>query len=241
MASQLYDFLMGIGYHHPLHPALTHLPVGLTIASFIFIALAYFFKGVSFIRTAKHCVILALLAAIPTVIFGYLDWQHFYAGAFLFPIKMKLGLAFILIALLAASVIIGLRNDTLTTQRMFIHLFALLVVTGLGYFGGELVYGQKASPVTDVKEDAALNASIVAGANLFKQSCSFCHLTDSTATKIGPGLQGLFKKEKMPVSGWPVSADSVKRQLQTPYQQMPPFLQLTSEEITSLTDFLKSL
>jgi len=241
MASRFYDFLLGFGYHHPLHPALTHLPVGLTIASFIFIVLAFLFKGSNFSQTAKHCVFLALLAAIPTVIVGYLDWQHFYAGAFLFPINMKLGLATVLIALLVASVITGLRNDTPTSQRMLIHMFALLVVAGLGYFGGELVYGKKNSPAPEAKKDTAINESVVAGASLFKKSCSFCHFTDSTDTKFGPGLKGLFKKEKMPVSGWPMSAESLKRQLQTPFSQMPPFPQLTDEEIKVLTDYLKSL
>jgi len=240
MASQFYDFLLGIGYHHPLHPALTHLPVGLTIASFIFIVLAFLFKGTAFVQTAKHCVILALLAAIPTVIVGYLDWQHFYAGAFLFPIKMKLGLAIVLIGLLVASIITGLRNVILTKQRLLIHLFALLVVAGIGYFGGELVYGKKAGPVAEGNVDV-VSESIVAGGNLFEQNCSFCHLTDSTDTRVGPGLKGLFKTEKMPVSGWPMSVEHLKRQLQTPYEQMPPFPQLSSEEIESLTDYLKSL
>ena len=64
----LYELLSVIGFHHPLHPAMTHLPVGLTIAGFIFIVLAYFFKRPKYAQSAKHCAVLALLAAIPTVV-----------------------------------------------------------------------------------------------------------------------------------------------------------------------------
>jgi len=98
MVSQLYKFLSGIGYHHPLHPALTHLPVGLTIAGFIFIAMSIFLKRPNFAQ-----------------------------------------------------------------------------------------------------------------------------------------------REKMPVSGWPVSPESVRRQLKTPFNQMPPFGSLNNEETSTLTDYLKSL
>ena len=31
-----------------------------------------------------HCVVLAILAAIPTRVFGYFDWQHFYGGVLIF-------------------------------------------------------------------------------------------------------------------------------------------------------------
>ncbi|MBC8392016.1 MAG: c-type cytochrome [Deltaproteobacteria bacterium] len=241
MASLFYNLLRNIGYNHPLHPALTHLPVGLTIAGFIFIALSIFLKRPNYAQSAKHCVVLALLAAIPTVIVGYLDWQHFYGGSFLFPIKMKLGLAIVLVVLLLAAVFTSIRSEKGTLLRLLVHLLSLLVVTGIGYFGGELVYGKKITTIKTTNRADSNNDSVVAGAKLFENSCSFCHLTDSTDTKVGPGLKGLFEREKMPVSGWPVSADSLRRQLNTPFNQMPPFDQLDNEEINALTDFLKSL
>ena len=89
MASIFYVWIAGIGYSHPLHSAVTHLPVGLTIASFIFIFLAYIVKLPKYAQSAKHCAVLALLASIPTAVAGYLDWQHFYGGSYLFPIKIK--------------------------------------------------------------------------------------------------------------------------------------------------------
>ena len=241
MASVLYEWLSGIGYHHPLHPALTHLPVGLTIAGFIFIVLAFFFNRPNFAQTAKHCAVLALLAAIPTVFVGYLDWQHYYGGSLIFPIKMKLGLAFALVALLLAAVFTGMQSEKTSVGRLFVHLLSLLVVIGLGYFGGELIYGKKTTATQSSANDVLDAASVVAGAKLFEKNCSFCHFTDSTDTKVGPGLKGLFKREKMSVSGWSVSADNLRRQLQTPFNEMPSFDSLTDEEIKYLTDYLKSL
>lgn len=241
MATQFYQFLSSIGYHHPLHPALTHLPVGLTIAGFLFIAIAYFLKRPNYAQTAKHCVVLALLAAIPTMIVGFLDWQHFYGGSFLFPIKMKLGLALALLVLLFAVVFISMRSQNGTLLRLLLHFLSLLLVTGLGYFGGELVYGKKTNSIQTVNNDVTNIESVVAGTKLFEANCSFCHFTDSTETKLGPGLKGLFEKKKMPVSGWPVSANNVQRQLKTPFNKMPPFEGLTGEEINSLIDYLKSL
>ncbi len=237
----LYELLSGIGYHHPLHPALTHLPVGLTIAGFIFIVLAYFFKRPKYAQSAKHCAVLALLAAIPTVIFGYLDWQHFYGGSLIFPIKMKLGLAIALLVLLLAVVFTSIRSEKETALRLLVHVLSLLVVIGLGYFGGELVYGKKTSSIQTTSNNATNTESVVAGAKLFEKGCSFCHFTDNTDTKVGPGLKGLFEREKMSISGWPISVESIRRQLKTPIDQMPPFEDFTEEEINALTDFLKSL
>jgi len=241
MASKLYELLSVIGFHHPLHPAMTHLTVGLTIAGFIFIVSAYFFKRPKYAQSAKHCAVLALLAAIPTVIFGYLDWQHFYGGSLIFPIKMKLGLTIALLVLLLAAVFTSIQSKKESVPRLLVHLLSLLVVIGLGYFGGELVYGEKTTSTQTTSKGATDTESVVAGAKLFDKSCSFCHFTDSTDTKVGPGLKELFEREKMSFSGWPVSDDNVRRQLKTPFKEMPPFESLTDEEIKSLTDYLKSL
>ena len=154
---------------------------------------------------------------------------------------MKLGLTIALLVLLLAVVFTSKRSEKQTVQRLLVHLLSLLVVIGLGYFGGELVYGKKTTSIQTTSNNATDTESVVAGAKLFEKSCSFCHLTDSTDTKVGPGLKGLFEREKMSFSGWPVSADSVQRQLKTPFSEMPPFGSLTGEEIKALTDYLKSL
>ena len=243
MASKLYHFLDGIGYHHPLHPVLTHLPVGLTIGAFVFIVLAYILKSDKYMNTACHCTVLAALAAIPTAIMGYMDWQHFYGGASLTAIKMKMALAVILMVLLLAAASMGRNGARVSGKKLLVHFLGLLVVAGLGFLGGELVHGAKAGPTIGdpVVQQESDTGTLSAGERLFNQKCIFCHFTDSTATKVGPGLKGLFKKKKMTFSGWPMTPESVRRQLQTPFKQMPPFDSLTEEQIQALVDYLQSL
>ncbi len=100
---------------------------------------------------------------------------------------------------------------------------------------------KKTTSIQTTGNNAADTEPVVVGAKLFEKSCSFCHFTDSTETKVGPGLKRLFEREKMSISGWPVSDDSLRRQLKTPFKEMPPFKSLTGEEIKALTDYLKSL
>ena len=81
----IYQVLAKIGYTHPIHPAITHVPVGLIIGGFIFIFVGRFLKQPVLAETARHCMILALIFVPAAMFLGYLDWQHFYAGAWLFP------------------------------------------------------------------------------------------------------------------------------------------------------------
>jgi len=163
-----------------------------------------------------------------------MDWQHRFGGAYLFEIKMKLVLAGILLLLLLVAVVYAALSGTLTKTLVAIYALCLLTVIGLGYFGGELVYGTKTATRAETKGLAA------EGAALFKQNCSACHFTDSSATKVGPGLKGLFAQDKFPISGRPVSDDSFRQILKTPYSKMPPFGHLADEQVDALLDYLKT-
>ena len=235
MVEFFYQILTKFGYNHPIHPTLTHLPIGMVMGAFIFVLIAVIFGRTNLMQTAKHCAVLALIAAVPTALLGTMDWQHFYGGSFLFPIKMKLILAGILIVFLALAVIFGFFGETFSKLVIGLYVLCLFSVIGLGYFGGELVYGTK-PPAAEVAEGPAAE-----GAMVFQQNCSACHLTDSTATKIGPGLKGVFKADKFPVSGLAVSDDNFRNQLQKPLGKMPPFGHLPPEQVEALIAYLKTL
>ena len=101
----IYETLLKFGYTHPLHPTLTHLPIGLVLGSFVFGLIAIVYRKSALITTARHCAILAPVTVPLAVLLGLMDWQHFYGGAWIFSIKMKLALAacfsvFFLLALL---------------------------------------------------------------------------------------------------------------------------------------------
>jgi mono/diheme cytochrome c family protein len=233
MIEALYQILSTIGYSHPLHPAITHVPVGLSMAGFIFELVARILKRPVLAQTARHCAVLALLAVPPTVLLGYMDWQHFYGGAWLFPLKLKLMLAGLLFVFLSVAVVLGLNPAKNAKYILMVYGGCLAAVIGLGYFGGELVYGRK-TPAATLDQG-------LAGAKIFKQRCAFCHAANSTETKIGPGLKGLFKLKTMPVSGWPVSAANVRKQLKTPYKDMPAFADLSEKDMDAVVVFLKTL
>ena len=79
------------------------------------------------------------------------------------------------------------------------------------------------------------------GAVVFDKDCSGCHYVDKTDTKIGPGLKGLFGRDTLPVSGWPATEASIRKQLKTPFGSMPAFADMPEEEVRALLVFLKSL
>ena len=205
------------------------------MGALFFALVTLIFRRTNFVQTARHCTVFALIAVVPTAILGIFDWQHFFGGAMLFPIKMKLVLAGILIIFLILAVIFGFFNETLSKIVISLYVLCFLTTVGLGYFGGELVYGTKAA------EKSIPEGLAAEGAVIFQQNCSACHLTDSTVTNIGPGLKGLFKQNKFPVSGTPVSEENFRKQLQKPIGKMPPFGHLPPEQVEALIAYLKTL
>ena len=235
MIEFIYQTLAKIGYVHPLHPPMTHLPVGLIIGAFVFLLVARFADRSNLVQTARHCIILALIAVPPTILLGLMDWQYRFGGTWLFPIIMKLTLAGILVILLVIAVLFGRNGQTIGLRLVTVYALCLLTVIGAGFFGGELVYGKKEAV------DEKLQGLAAEGAVVFNQNCSVCHHTDSTKTKVGPGLKGIFKQEKFPLSGRMVSEDNFRKQLITPLEKMPPFGHLTEPQVSALIEYLKTL
>lgn len=231
----LYEWLSRIGYHHPLHPPATHLPMGLVIGAFIFALSAWIFRRESLARSARHCIVLALLAAPLVALLGLMDWQHFYGGAWLVPIQTKMVLAGVLIALLSLAWRTSRKESRAVSPKILLYALCVAAVAGLGFFGGELVYGL---PKTVAASDAPL---VRQGAELFATDCAMCHYTDSRENRLGPGLKGLFRQKKLPVSKRAVSADSIANQLKTPFEKMPPFPGLTDQQVEALIAYMKTI
>lgn len=235
MIAFIYQTLAKFGYTNPLHPALTHLPIGMVMGAFIFALAAIIFRRSSLTQTARYCVILGLLAAIPTALLGLMDWMHFYGGTLLLPFKMKIILAVILIAFLLLAVVIGFFGERFQKILFVLYAMCLLTTVGLGYFGGEIVYGTRAPEGVELGDLAAK------GTIVFQKKCSACHLTDSTATKIGPGLKGLFNRDTLPISRKPASEENFRNQLMKPLNKMPSFADLPDEDVDALIEYLKNL
>jgi mono/diheme cytochrome c family protein len=183
MIEFFYKILTTIGYTHPIHAPTTHIPVGMVIGAFLFGIVSWKFGKETLARTANHCITLALITLLPTVIVGIMDWQHYYAGAWLFPIKMKLPLAGLLLILLVFALSAGYRAESISKQILIIYALCLLNVTALGYFGGELAYGGRAPSKPSDSAGVTLTAEVEDGATLFNETCSACHPNGGNSIK----------------------------------------------------------
>jgi hypothetical protein len=79
------------------------------------------------------------------------------------------------------------------------------------------------------------------GNNLFDSKCRFCHESNSTQTKVGPGLKGVMKNPRLPVSKRPATPENIRMQLIKPFNRMPSFDYLSEDEITDIIAYLNTL
>jgi mono/diheme cytochrome c family protein len=184
MFDPIYEFLAKLGYSHPIHPTEVHMPIGLVVASLVFIYIAVIFRRHNLEQTVRHCIILAFIWIFPTMLFGYMDWQHFYAGAWLFPIKVKLATAAVLTVLLLLAVIVAHQRGPASKLAITMYTLCFLAVVVLGYFGGQLVYGIKGS---------SASTTYSAGRKIFATNCSACHPNGANVIMPNLPLKGSSK------------------------------------------------
>ena len=170
MIGFIYQAFEKMGYTHPLHPPMSHLPVGLVAAAFIFALVALLFRR-SILPSLSYdrIILLAFIFAFPTIFLGYADWQRHYYGAWLHPIKVKLVLSGVFLILLFVGLIYGRKAGGESKGALAIYALCFLSVTGLGFYGAQLSLEEK--PVAPTE---AVNR-FQAGEKLFATDCSSCH------------------------------------------------------------------
>jgi cytochrome c len=84
-------------------------------------------------------------------------------------------------------------------------------------------------------------ASSREGAEVFGQTCAVCHIADSTERKVGPGLAGLYRRERLPISGDAVTDARIRQQIRRGSGAMPPHPHLTEADVTALLGYLRML
>lgn len=150
MIDELFKFLAKVGFNEPLHPPITHMPVGLVVGALIFFLIALFFNKKSLLVTARQVSILAFIFAFPTIFLGVIDWIHFYNAALIYPIIIKMILAVVVLVALSIGIIAGSEIKLHTITLLVVYVVAFISVMGLGYFGAGLIYGrglEKKAPV----------------------------------------------------------------------------------------------
>jgi mono/diheme cytochrome c family protein len=179
MIDSLYTLVQKLGFTDPLHAPLTHIPIGLVIGAFLFFLVAVIFKRKGLLTTARNVSILALIFVFPTILFGVFDWLHYFKGALIQPIKIKMILASTLLVLLSVGIIVGSEIKFHAGPMLVIYGLAVVCVVGLGWFGGRLVYGGWApAPVaaaTTTGTAATATAASAPGQALFANNCTSCH------------------------------------------------------------------
>ncbi|MHB8110987.1 MAG: DUF2231 domain-containing protein, partial [Syntrophorhabdaceae bacterium] len=132
MIEQLYRLLDNIGYLHPLHPAVTHIPVGLVFGSLLLGLVSLVLRREETANAARYSATIAFIFFFPTVLLGYMDWQRYYAGGWLHPIKIKIFLGIALFLLLCISLIFKRKMGTIPgIAAAVVYGLAFLTTVGL--------------------------------------------------------------------------------------------------------------
>ncbi|HEY6873886.1 MAG TPA: cytochrome c [Geobacteraceae bacterium] len=104
-------------------------------------------------------------------------------------------------------------------------------------------YKEKGMKIVEPKAVGIKNdpESIGKGKKLFEAKCAFCHDPRRSKAGIGPGLSGVLRAARLPVSNKAATAENVRLQLLQPFSKMPSFAYLKEEEITDLLAYLNTL
>ena len=94
------------------------------------------------------------------------------------------------------------------------------------------------------KSDAelGLNAQQAAGRRIYDAECGRCHEPYSTRGKKGPGLQGVFQKKYLDLSGLPANDDRVGEIVRAGRKEMPGYGQkLNQQDLEDLLAYMHTL
>jgi len=94
------------------------------------------------------------------------------------------------------------------------------------------------------KSDAelGLNPQQAAGRKIYDNYCDRCHEPYSTRGKKGPGLQGVFQKKYLPISGLPANDDRVSDIIRLGRKEMPGYSQtLSQRDLGDLLAYMHTL
>ena len=88
---------------------------------------------------------------------------------------------------------------------------------------------------------SAAKGDAAKGKAVFEQQCGMCHNPDSDEKKMGPGLKGLYKKDKL-VNGKKPTDATVKSRIDEGGGGMPAYKDMLSDaEKDDLIAYLKTL
>ena len=112
--------------------------------------------------------------------------------------------------------------------------FLLILILTASFAAGPKGEAQK-------KNDDKKGPDLSKGQAVFKENCAVCHWPDKTEKRIGPGLKGLFQREKLS-DGRPVNEDNVRNLILKGGEKMLGFEEkLDAKQLDALIAYLKTL
>lgn len=138
MIELIYKTLESVGFTHPIHPAMTHIPMGMAIGAFLFRIGSY--KIDELAKTAHYCLILALIFMPPTALLGIMDWKYRYMSKMSDLIIAKMALAFALTVFLALTIYLFKKRNIGKSVITILYLLCMCTAIPLGYIGGKLIF-----------------------------------------------------------------------------------------------------
>lgn len=141
MIEFIYQTLAKFGYSHPLHPAMTHIPMGMIIGGFLFAVGSAAMKKEDLSIAAHYCYTMALIFVLPTMMLGYMDWQYKFEAEWNGLILTKIILALMLVGMLVITFFYGKNMKVDVKKKLILYGICFVIAMGLGFIGGELQYG----------------------------------------------------------------------------------------------------
>ena len=159
------------------------------------------------------------------MILGIMDWQHFYHGAWILPIQVKLTTAPILAALLGLSVFLGRTYGATSMKVLPFYFLCFCCVVVLGFFGGQLTYGGRTIKGPE---------KYLTGQEIFAANCTTCHPDGgNTVDPTKPVLHSALLQ----------NLDIFKMWLRHPAEPMPPFSSsdIPDEKVKELYAYIQNV
>ena len=139
MVEFIFGILNSLGYHEPIHPVATHIPMGTILGGFLFAVGSLKWNALE--KTAYHCLVLALLNLPITITFGLLDWLHSYHGNLIPYIIAKLCLAGAITVFIAVTVFLYHKGTYGKKVLLPAYFLCFAAAIALGFIGGRLIFG----------------------------------------------------------------------------------------------------
>jgi predicted heme/steroid binding protein/uncharacterized membrane protein len=125
---------------HP-HPMVVHFPIGLLMASSLFVLLYLIFKNPSFEITSYYLLILGAIASPFAMVTGLLTWWINYRLKLTLFVKRKVQFS-ILLLIFEIILILWLSSNPEISNPIYFIMVVLLtpIVSILGYYGGQMTF-----------------------------------------------------------------------------------------------------